>query len=102
MISEDNLAYLDYHFPEVAGPLKRLPDDFNKWADIYRAVKKFVPNNLTSKKEAARADANFNKPKSMSSTGMSQDTQKPSSSLSNDKKQSNWARMQKTLKGLSS
>jgi hypothetical protein len=66
MISPENLDYLDYHYPEVSRPLKRLPDDFDKWSDIYKALKKFIPNSTSSKKEAAKADANFAKPKSMS------------------------------------
>jgi len=71
-ISQDNLDYLDYHYPEVSRPLQRLHDGFDKWSDIYQAIKKFVPNSTTSKKESARADINQNKPKSMSSTGITQ------------------------------
>jgi len=71
-IAQENLDYLDYHYPEVSRPLQELPDGFNKWAHIYHAVKKFVPNTATAKKDAARAEANMNKPKSISSTGIMQ------------------------------
>ena len=71
-ISEENLDYLDYHFPEVSKPISRMQDGYEKWLYIYQAVKKFVPNNANVKKDAARAESNFNKPKSMSSTSVTQ------------------------------
>jgi hypothetical protein len=96
-ISEENLAYLDYHYPEVSSPLKRLGDDFEKWNDIYKAVKKFVPNAKEAKKDASRADANMMKPKSMSSTGLSQSGESPGSvRLTKERKEANWQRMQKS------
>lgn len=101
VVSQENLDYLDYHYPEVSKPLQRLGDGYDKWTDVYKAVKKFVPNNTTSRKEAAKADANFSKPRSMSSSGLSQNTQAPQSlSLSEDRKAENWARMQKAMKSM--
>lgn len=101
-IVSDNLDYLEYHYPEIVGPLKRLPDDFNKWADIYRAIKRFVPNATTAKKEAMRAENNFNKPKSISSAGLTQTAEGMGSTyLTEERKAANWARMQRALKGLS-
>jgi hypothetical protein len=100
-ISDENQDYLIYHYPEVANILKKLPEGYDKWQDIYKAIKKFVPNNTTAKKEAAKAEANFNKPKSMSSTGVTQPGEARSSAvISEEKKAENWARMQKTLKGV--
>jgi hypothetical protein len=102
VISQDNLDYLDYHYPEVSRPLQRLPDDFDKWSDIYKAVKKFVPNNTTAKKEAARAEANFNKPKSISSPSITQSGEYSGNArISEEKRAANWERMQKILKGVS-
>jgi|SRR5271166_83932 len=101
-ISQDNLDYLDYHYPEVSRPLQRLPDGYDKWSDIYRAVKKFVPNNTTAKKDAAKADANFNKPKSISSPGITQPGEAVGSArLTEDRRAANWQRMQQILKGVS-
>ena len=100
VISPENLDYLEYHYPEVARPLKRLGDGFDKWADIYMAIKKFVPNHSTARKESAKADANFNKPKSMSSVGTTQDGKPQGGKLTEDQKAANWARMQKLLKGV--
>ncbi len=102
VISQENLDYLDFHYPEVARPLQRLNDDFDKWSDIYKAVKKFVPNVNTARKESAKADANFNKPKSISSTGITQPGEAAGGSrLTEEKRAENWARMQKILKGVS-
>lgn len=101
-ISQENLDYLDYHYPEVSRPLQRLPDGFDKWSDIYKAVKKFVPNNTSAKKEAAKAEANFNKPKSMSSSSITQPGEAIGSArLTDEKRAANWERMQKILKGVS-
>src|SRR5579863_6231174 len=94
-ITPENLDYLEYHYPEVSRPLKRLGDGYDKWADIYLAIKKFVPNNTSSRKEAAKADANFSKPKSISSTGLTQTADTIGGTrLSEDRKAANWARMQ--------
>lgn len=102
VISQENLDYLDYHYPEVSRPLQRLGDGFDKWSDIYKAVKKFVPNNTTVKKEATKIDANFNKPKSMSGPSIIQPGEVQSSArLTEERKAENWARMQKILKGVS-
>jgi len=100
-VSQENLDYLDFHYPEVSRPLQRLGDGFDKWADIYRAVKKFVPNSNTAKKEAAKAEANYNKPKSISSIGVTQPGEAVSSArLTEERRAENWARMQRTLKGV--
>jgi len=101
VVTAENLDYLEFHYPEVARPLKRLNDNFDKWSDIYSAIKKFVPNSTTAKKEAAKADANFAKPKSISSTGLTQNTDSDSSRLTEERKRANWERMQKTLKAVS-
>jgi hypothetical protein len=101
-ISQDNLDYLDFHYPEVSRPLQRLQDGYDKWSDIYKAIKKFVPNNTSSKKDAAKADANFNKPKSISSTSITQPGEVLASArLTEEKRVANWERMQKILKGIS-
>ncbi len=99
-ISTENLDYLEYHYPEVAAPLKRLQEGYDKWHDIYKAVKKFIPNTNV-KRDAARAETNFSKPKSISSTGVTQTGEAKSIAvLSEERKAANWARMQAQLKGV--
>lgn len=101
-IANDNLDYLEYHYPEVASPLKRLPDGYDKWHDIYKAIKKFIPNT-DSRKDSQKAQNNFNKPRSMSSSGMTQaETGAPAVHIiTKEQREANWARMQRALKGLS-
>lgn len=99
--SQENLDYLDYHYPELSRPLQRLPDGYDKWSDIYRAVKKFIPNHSTAQKDAIRAEANSNKPKSISSTGLTQsDKARESWQEAEQRRQANWERMQRILKGV--
>jgi hypothetical protein len=99
--STENLDYLEYHYPELASPFKYMPDGFDKWASIYKAVKRFVPNT-DSKKDMQKMEKNLAKPQSTSSPGNTQGgNAMPSAKLDEQKKADNWARMQKTLKGLS-
>lgn len=99
-IANENLDYLDYHYPEVTGPISRMPEGYDKWAAIYRAVKKFVPNTDT-RKDQAKAERNFNKPQSISSPGMTHNGETaPAYILTEERKAANWARMEKARKGL--
>lgn len=103
VISQENLDYLDYHYPEVSRPLQRLGEGFDKWSDIYQAVKKFIPNHSNSKKEAAKAEANFSKPKSMSSVGLPQPGDGKAVYDSRDleaRRQARYMEMQKIIKSI--
>lgn len=101
VVSQENLDYLDFHYPEISRPLQRLSDSYDKWSDIYLAIKRFVPNNTNVKKEAVKADQNHMKPRSISSQGLTQPQSVPSTHiLSEEKKAANWARMQQHLKGI--
>ena len=101
--SQENLDYLDFHYPEISRPLQRLNDGYDKWHDTYHAVKKLIPNHSTAKKETVRADINSNKPRSISSSGPSPTGDKPKESWqeSESRRAENWARMQRTMKGVS-
>lgn len=100
--SQENLDYLDFHYPEVSRPLQRLGEGYDKWHDTYHAVKKLIPNHSTAKKEAARAEINSNKPRSISSSGPSPTGEKSQDSWQDteSRRAANWARMQRTLKGV--
>ena len=92
-----NLDYLEYHYPEVANAYKYMPDGFDKWQSIYKAVKRFVPNT-DSAKESKKAEANFNKPQSISSPGVTQGgNAMPAQRLDEAKKAQNWERMQRLM-----
>lgn len=101
VISQENRDYLDYHYPEISRPLSRLQDGYDKWSDIYHAIKKLVPNSLTAKKELAKAEINQAKPKSSSMPTLAQPAPAPGSHiLSEERKAANWARMQQFMKGV--
>ncbi len=101
VVTTENCDYLDYHYPEVTAPFAYMPDGVEKWAAMYRAIKKFVPNT-DSRKDQARADKNMQKPGSISAPGTAQGSNAMGSAVLDDaRKASNWERMQKTLKGLS-
>ena len=94
----ENIDYLEYHYPEVAAPYKHLPDGYDKWASVYKAIKRFVPNP-DSRKDQKTAEKNFNKPQSMAVSGTTQTTDSAPMNLDDRRRQDNWARMQKVMKG---
>ncbi len=97
----ENLDYLEYHYPEVAQAYKQLPDGFDKWAGIYKALKRFIPN-VDGKKDAAKADRNFLKPQSSGTPTTTQPGKDVHANrISDEKKAENWKRMQSAIKGLS-
>lgn len=100
--SQENLDYLDFHYPEISRPLQRLQDGYDKWSDTYHAVKKLIPNHSSAKKESIRADINSNKPRSMSSSGPSPTGDKPRESWQDTeaRRAENYARMQRVMKGV--
>jgi hypothetical protein len=102
--SQENLDYLDYHYPEISRPLQRLSEGYDKWHDTYHAVKKLIPNHSTAKKEAVRADMNSQKPRSISSSGPSHTGEKTRETWQDTeaRRAENWARMQKMLRGVGS
>lgn len=67
--SQENLDYLDFHYPEISSLCQDYPEGYEKWKKTYAAVKKLIPNHANAKKEAMRADINSNKPRSMSTVG---------------------------------
>lgn len=96
--SQENMDYLQYHYPEVAAGYKHAPDTFETWTNIYKAMKKFVPNP-DSRKDQARIEKNLAKPQSMSVPGSTQTGDHAPSDLSDKRRADNWARMQRTMKG---
>lgn len=101
VVTNENCDYLDYHYPELTAPFKYMPEGYEKWQAMYKAVKKFVPNQEV-KKDMAKAEKNLQKPGSVSAAGPSTSGQgMGSAKLDEARKAANWERMQRTLKGLS-
>ena len=102
VVSNSNIDYMEYHHPELAKSLGQRPDSLEKFVDIYNAMKRYVPNTDT-KKDAAKAESNLKKPGSLSRTGVTQGgNAMPGARLDEQRKADNWARMQKSLKGMTS
>ncbi len=98
--TEENLDYLEFHYPEIATPFKHMPEGFDKWAAIYKTLKRFIPNT-DSNKDASKAERNLHKPSSLSTPGATSGSNAmPSARLTEERKAENWARMEKARKGL--
>ncbi len=91
--STENLDYLQFHYPEVAYAFKQSPDSFDKWSNVYQAVKRFVPNTDTSK-DRKKMETNLSKPQSISSpqSSTSQMSAGPNI-LSEERRAENYKRM---------
>lgn len=99
VVSTENLDYLEFHYPEVAKPLAMLPDSYEKWEGIYKAAKRFIPQDKD--KDMKKMEKNLAKPVAMSRPGMTSTAeQAPHISLSDDQKAKNWERMRKMMKGV--
>lgn len=96
--SEENLDYLEYHYPEITSAFKNQPDSYDKWSNIYKTIKRFVPNP-DSRKDQSKADKNFKKPQSMSVPGVTSTTDSAPMMLDEKRRQDNWSRMQRVMKG---
>lgn len=96
--TEENLDYLKYHYPEVEKALSYAPEGLEKWSDVYKAVKRLVPN-IFSKKDEAKIDRNMAKPKAISA-GLSNTGDSAPVYLDESKKAANWERMSRAMKGV--
>ncbi len=96
--SAENLDYLEYKYPEVANAFKHVPDGYDKWSNIYKAVKRFVPNT-DSNRESKKAESNFNKPQSMAVAGATPTGDTAPIMVDDKRRADNWARMQRIMKG---
>lgn len=97
--SAENIDYLEYHKPAIAKAFKMAPDGFEKWSGVYQAIKEFVPNH-SSTKDQKKAERNLGKPQAMSQAGVTQTGDTAPQMLDDKRKQDNWSRMQKRMKGL--
>lgn len=105
VVNEENGAYLEYHHPELYRSLLRQPENFQTCSDIYKIVKKLVPNSATAKKDAAKAEVNFAKPKSMSTMGVTPPGEGrgiPNMQELESKRAARYMEMQKIIKGMGS
>lgn len=101
IVTDENVDYLAYHYPELHTAFKNMPDNFESWTALYKALKRFIPNAKDSAKEAKKAEENLRKPVSLSKGGMSTSPdQGPAKYLDEARRKSNWERMQRNMKGI--
>lgn len=97
--TSENLDYFEYHYPEVADAYKYMPEGFDKWSKIYKAVKRFVPQATSKNNNQAVAEKNLAKPQSMSIPGKTSTGDSAPQYLDEKRKADNWQRMQRAMKG---
>lgn len=97
--SQENMDYLQYHYPDVYAGFKHSSGNFDVWAGLYKTIKRFVPN-VDGRKEMAKIEKNLSKPQSMSTPGATQTGDHAPTELTEKRRQDNWVRMQRTMKGL--
>lgn len=96
--TQENMDYLEFHYPEVAAGLQYMPNGIDKWTNVYKAIKRFIPN-IDSKKEQKKIEQNLSKPQSMSVGGMTSTGDSAPRMLDEQKKEANWRRMQRAMRG---
>ena len=96
--SSENLDYFEYHYPEIAGAFQHMPDSFEKWSSIYKAVKRFIPNGVNN--DQNKLAKNNAKPQAISSHGATSVGDTAPRVLDDAKRAANWERMQKAMKKL--
>ena len=97
--SQENIDYLEFHHPEIAKLYSKQPESFEKWASVYNSIKKLIPN-ADSGKDKMKAEKNLNKPQSASVRGVTSTGDQSPQYLDQKKKDDNWKRMQKVVKGV--
>ncbi len=94
----ENMDYLEYHYPEVATAYRYMPDGFEKWSSIYKAIKKFVPSG--KKEDEARMIKNAQKPQANIPTMTDTKPQTSGWKLTEERRKENWERMQKDRRSI--
>ena len=99
--SEENVDYLQFHYPEIALGFRHMPDNFEKWNALYKTIKKLIPN-VNRREDEKRIEKNMLKPQA---TTPSMSDTNPQASSSNWKeieaqRKANWERMRKDARGI--
>ena len=99
IVSEENVAYLKVHRPEIWAGYKNAIESIETYAGLYDAIKKHVPL-ADAKKESAKIDKNLSKPQSPSQSGMAVGSDQAPHKVDDAKKNANWLRMRKIMKNI--
>lgn len=98
--SQENMDYLEFHYPHLVQSFNSQPDTYQKWKGIYETAKKLIPNKDAAAQNA-RADYNQSKPKPLSSVASGSVIAEKSGSqfLSEADKRAIYENAQRKLKG---
>ena len=97
--SQENIDYMDFHYPEISQALEEMPNGFKKYSAIYKAAKRFLPNK-DHKAQAAKAEQNLMKPQSASRAGSAAPVEDTKRFLDDKRRSANWQRMQSVMRGV--
>jgi hypothetical protein len=97
VLNQDNLAYLEYHEPEIAASIQQIQDPYLQVAAAYKNVKAFVPQ--MHERDKAKMERTQNAPGSLSDPRLNNHTnqnatmQPNSKRLSKQRQQELWKEM---------
>ena len=93
----ENIDYLEYHHPEIAKAFTYMPENYDKWASLYKTVKKMVPFQNKGSDES-RIEHNQKKPQAFTPSTPGTTNQDSSWKLTEQIRTENWRRMQEDAK----
>lgn len=95
--SEENAAYMEYHYPEVWTALKYMPEGIQKYETAYKAFKRLVPYQ-TKHEDQRKIEKNQLKPQANIPAQADTTPVGTPWKLTEQRRQENWRRMQKDMK----
>lgn len=99
VVNQDNIDYLEYHYPEVVKAFYHMPDSYEKWDSLYKSIKRFLPSGREKQINQEKAQQNLNKPQSPNVEGMTQTPDTVPQYLDEERRKNNWERMRRIMKG---
>ena len=94
VVNEENIDYMQYKYPHIYNAFSAIEDSPQKWKDLYKTIKQFVP---TTNEDQKRLEKNMNKPKSLSG-GLASTGDVAPIVISDQTKAANWERMRRSMK----
>lgn len=99
VVTEENIDYLEYHHPEIASAFKYMPEGYEKWASLYKTVKKLVPN-MNKNEDVKKIEQNLKKPQGNVPNITDKKPETQGWKLTEQQRMQNWRRMQEDMKSV--
>lgn len=97
--NSENLDYLEYHHPEIALAFSQMPESYDKWSSVYKAVKKLVPYSNKGE-DQARMEKNLSKPQASTPSVADASPAETGWKLTEKRRMDNWRRMQQDMRSM--